>query len=75
MTTHMTFDEYWSAVARLKALPDMAIQQLPGSLSIETKKRLMKRNPEETVELIKAAIDEVNRGSVQSIDSLVRRKQ
>ena len=70
----MTFEEYWTEVEKLRILPGMAIQQLPSSLSPETKKRLMRKRPEETVELIKAAIEEVNRGSVESIDSLVRRR-
>ena len=74
MAAQMTFEEYWAAVAKTKALPEMAIQQLPGSLSLETKKRLMKRSPDEAGELIKAAIEEVNRGSVESIDNLVRRR-
>ena len=74
MAAQMTFEEYWEAVAKLKELPEMAIQQLPSSLSIETKKRLIKQNPEEAVDLIKAVIDEVNRGSVESIDSLVKKR-
>lgn len=70
----MTFEEYWSKVEKLKVLPAMAIQQLPISLSENTKKKLMKRLPDETVRLISTAIEEVNRGSVESIDSLVRKK-
>lgn len=70
----MSFEEYWVEVEKLKALPGMAIQQLPSSLSLETKKILMRQKPKEAVKLIKAAIDEVNRGSVESIDSLVRRR-
>lgn len=70
----MIFEEYWSEVAKLKLLPQMAIQQLPSSLLEETKKRLMRKRPEETAELLNAAIDEINRGSIESIDSLVRKK-
>lgn len=70
----MTFEEYWGEVGKLKVLPQMAIKQLPSSLSTETKKRLMRKQPEETARLISTAIDEVNRGSVESIDSLVRKK-
>lgn len=70
----MTFEEYWSEVEKLKALPKMAIQQIPSSLSDKTKKRLMKKQPKETVELLNAVIDNVDRGAVESIDILVRRK-
>ncbi len=70
----MTFEEYWIEVEKLKILPHMAIVQLPASLSDYTKKRLMKRNPAETAEILRAAIDEINHGSVESIDSLVRKK-
>lgn len=52
----MTFEEYWLEVEKLKVLPGMAIQQLPASLSIETKKRLMRKRPEETVSILQAAI-------------------
>ena len=70
----MTFDEYWEEVEKLKVLPGMAIIQLPSSLSPETKKRLMKLEPEQTARLISTAIEEANRGSVESIDSLVRKR-
>lgn len=70
----MTFEEYWGEVEKLKALPGMAIQQLPSSLSATTRKRLMKREPEETARLINTAIEEIDRGSVESIDSLVRKR-
>ena len=68
----MTFEEYWSGVEKLKVLPHMAIVQLPTSLSDYTKKRLMKLRPEETARLINEAIEEVNRGSIESINSLVK---
>lgn len=74
MAAQMIFEEYWAAVARLKALLDMAIQQLPGSLSNNTKKRLVRQLPEETARLINTAIEEVNRGSIESMDSLVRKR-
>lgn len=68
------FSEYWAKVEKLKDLPEMAIKQLPASLSTDTKKKLMKMRPEETVKLLNTAIDQVNRGSVESIDSLVRKR-
>ena len=70
----MTFEEYWAEVGKLNTLPEMAIKQIPLSLSSDTKKRLLQRQPEETANLLNTAIDEINSGSVESIDSLVRKK-
>ena len=70
----MTFEDYWLEVEKLKMLPGMAIQQLPSSLSATTKQKLIKNRPEETARLINTAIEEVNRGSVESIDSLVKKR-
>ena len=53
----MTFEESWAEVEKQKALPEMAIRQLPSSLSASTKKKLMKLKPGETVRILKAAID------------------
>lgn len=50
------------------------IVQIPESLSDGTKERLLRLTPQEAVEIISAAIEEVDRGSVQSIDSLVKEK-
>lgn len=68
----MTFNEYWAEVEKLKVLTNTAIKQLPSSLLTETKKKLMKLRPEETVRILKEAIERVSCGSVESIDSLVR---
>ena len=68
------FSEYWAEVEKICALPEMAIKQLPASLSAEVKQRLMSLKPKETAGLLNTAIDEVNRGSVESIDSLVRKR-
>lgn len=69
----MTFDKYWVEVEKLRVLPQMAIKQLPSSLSMETKKRLLKLKPDVTVELLNTVIEQVNSGSVESIDSLVKK--
>ena len=68
------FSEYWAKIAKLNALPEMAIRQLPESLSTDTKEKLMKMRPEETIRILEAAIDQINNGSVESIDSLVRKR-
>ena len=70
----MTFEDYWAEVEKLKVLPGMAIQQLPSSLSYETKKRLIKKQPEELAGLLNTAIEEINKGFIESIDSLVRKR-
>jgi len=70
----MTFENYWAEVEKLNALPNMAIKQLPSSLSAEAKTRLMKLKTEETVKILEAATEQVNRGSVESVDSLVKRQ-
>ncbi len=70
----MTFEEYWVGVEELGVFSNTAIKQLPLSLSGETKRKLKKLSPEETVEILEAVIDEVNHGSVERIDSLVRKK-
>ena len=46
------FSEYWAKVEKLHALPEMAIRQLPYSLSHEVKQRLMSLKPEETDKLL-----------------------
>ena len=70
----MTFEEFWADVGSLNMLPMMAINQLPMSLSDNTKKRLMQLNPVEAVKLIDSAIDEINHGSVETIDCLLKKK-
>lgn len=70
----MTFEDYWEEIGKLKVLPGMAIKQIPSSLSTETKKRLMKKEPIETVEILKRAIEQINHGSVENIESLVRKQ-
>lgn len=70
----MKFEKYWSDIEKLNILSEIAIDQLPSSLSKETKKRLMKRKPEEATEILKLVIDEVNSGNVESIDSLVKKR-
>lgn len=70
----MTFEEYWAEVEKLKVLPWMAIQGLPNSLSADTKKNLIKKQPEETAEMLRAAIEEVNKGSIESIDRLIKKR-
>lgn len=50
----MTFEELWREVS---GLPEMAKNQVPGTLSIETKNQLAKRSPEEVSRIVALAIE------------------
>ncbi len=70
----MTFDELWEKISELKTLPDTAIHQVPHVLSDDTKKRIARKTPDEAVRILQEAIEEINRGSVQTVDALVRKR-
>ena len=70
----MTFDELWVEVEKLHILPDTAIKQVPQILSSETKNRLSKKTPEEASRILSEAIEQINRGSVETVDALTRKK-
>lgn len=67
----MTFDELW---ARVQGLPDTAKLQVPGTLSEATKKKLVRKTPEEVGKIVTAAIEDVNHGSVESLENLIKRR-
>ena len=67
----MTFEEVWSQV---KGLPDMAMKQVPKTLSDKTKKTLAHKSPEDVATIVKAAIYEIDHGSIERLDTLVQRK-
>lgn len=64
----MTFEEF----LKNTTLPSTAKEQLPAVLSSDTKDRLQRREDAETI--LRAAIDEVDHGSVESVDALVRKR-
>lgn len=68
----MTFEELLDQACAIAHLPEMARIQLPSTLSNETKKAVMKLSPEKLGAILKAAIDKINCGSVESVDALVR---
>lgn len=70
----MIFDELWVEIEKLHILPDAAISQVPHVLSNETKKRLSRKTPEEVSRILKEAIDEINRGSVETVEALTQKK-
>jgi hypothetical protein len=67
----MTFEDVWRDV---KCLPDTAMLQVPGVLSESTKKKLSRMKPEEVGKVVAEAIEEVNRGSVTPLDTLIQRR-
>ena len=69
----MTFEELLDRACTAAPLPDMARIQLPSALSDETQKALLKLSPEEAGTVFCAAVDSVNKGSVEPIDMV--RKQ
>ena len=69
----MTFDELMDAACESAALPNMARLLLLRTLSGETKKAVMKLKPEELGIILKDAIDQIDNGSVESVDVLVRK--
>ena len=61
------------AACESAALPNMARILLPSTLSSETKKAVMKLEPEVLGRVLKDAIDQIDSGSVESVDTLVRK--
>lgn len=70
----MNFEQLLDEACKSAQLPEMARIQLPSALSEQTKKRVMRLSPEELGRIIGSAIETVNKGSVESIDVLVRKK-
>ena len=66
----MTFDELWVEIEKLHILPDTAIRQLPQILSSATKKRLSRKTPEEASRILSEAIEQINRGSIETVNAL-----
>lgn len=69
----MTFDELMDVACESATLPNMARILLPSTLSGETKKTVMKLKPEELGIILKDAIDQIDSGLVESVDTLVRK--
>lgn len=70
----MKFEDYWQEVGKENKLPDTAIMQIPDVLSNDTKQWLMRLSPIQTAEIITAAVDEINKGSIETLDALVNKK-
>ena len=68
----MYFEELWESV--WKGLPSEAKELLPKSLSDSTKANLIEsgKSPTENAKIIGKVVDEINQGSVESIDTMVK---
>ena len=69
----MSFEELLDQACKSARLPEMARILLPSTLSKETKKLVMKLEPEEFGAILKAAIDQIDHGSVETVDALVKK--
>ena len=67
----MTFDELWKEISDL---PEMAKIQIPGVLRESTKKKLARKKPEEVRQIVTAAIEEINHGSVEPLVTLIKKR-
>lgn len=70
----MIFEEYWLQVKSEGILPSEAITYLPGSFSDSTKQKMMRKPPQEVARKIQESIDEINRGSVDTVETLLKKK-
>ena len=67
----MSFDELWTQV---KGLPDTTMVQVSLVLTASTKKKLERKTPEEIEQIVSAAIEEINHGSITPLDELINRR-
>lgn len=67
------FEMLWLEIREKKLLSFDILDSVPRLLSEKTKKKLIKKTPEEVVKTIKTAIEKVNAGSVDTLDTLVRK--
>ncbi len=70
----MSFEDLLYQACKSVRLPEMARLLLPSTLSEETKKLVLEMNPEEFGAILKTAIDQIDHGSVESVDALVRKQ-
>ena len=69
----MSFEELLDQACKIASLPEMARLLLPSTLSVETKNLVLKLTPEEFGRILASAIDQINRGTVETVDALVRK--
>lgn len=69
----MDFEELLDRACDSASLPEMARLLLPSTLGVETKDMVLKLTPEGFGRILVSAIDQINRGSVETVDALVRK--
>lgn len=69
----MSFEDLLNQTCKSAHLPEMERILLPSTLSEETKKLVLMLEPEAFGAILKAAIDQINQGSVETVDALVRK--
>lgn len=67
------FEMLWKDVEDKKLLSYDIIESIPRLISIKTKNKLIKKSPEEVAKAIKAAIEKINAGSVETIDAIIKK--
>lgn len=70
----MIFDDLWRQVTDLKILSNEALRLVPDVLSPKTKSRLSRKKPEEAAEIVQWAINQIDHGSVETLDALVNQR-
>ena len=68
----MSFEDLLDQACKAR-IPEMVRLLLPSTLSEEAKKLVLKLEPEEFGAILKAAIDQNDHGSVESVDALVKK--
>ncbi|MGO4972105.1 hypothetical protein ACTQ56_08950 [[Clostridium] aminophilum] len=69
----MEIDELLEQACEITCLPSTAKDQIPGGLTNETKRRIKKIAVDELAGVLKKAVDQIDHGSVESIEKLVRK--
>ena len=71
--SEMDFEELLDRACDSANRPEMARLLLPSTLSEDTKRDVLKLSPEEFGRILAAAIDQINHGSVETVDALVKK--
>ena len=69
------FEMLWMVIREKGLLSFDILDTVPRLLSEKTKKKLIQMKPEEATKVIKSAIDKINAGSTETIDTLIRKKK
>ena len=72
----MTFDELWEETWKTVKLPKEAKMHLPQSLSEKTKRKILNsgKSTTEIAKMFETIVDEINHGSIATIDELVNKQ-